>query len=153
MKAHVRQNLPFPKLCTASYRQLLHTWATLLQHHQFVWNVVTHALKSAYIFFGDLSGKTLVGKLQFCSATLRLRELLREIRFRLLHVIWKTLDLGCGVGGFWVESHILVRFRMSNWNIFHIVLPNWGFRWKRYNFFWNFCWNRFLAVHHNFDWF
>jgi len=44
---------------------------------------------------------------------------------------------GCGVGarGFWVESDVFVRLRMSNWIIFYITLLNWEFLLKWYNFF------------------
>jgi len=44
-------------------------------------------------------------------------------------------------------------FRMSSWIIFYIKLLNWEFLWKWYNFFWNFCWNRFLALYYHFNWF
>ena len=46
-----------------------------------------------------------------------------------------------------------VRLRMSICIIFYITLLRWEFLIKCYNFFWNFCWNRFLAVHHDVHWF
>jgi len=38
-------------------------------------------------------------------------------------------------------------------DIFYITLLNWELLLKWYNFFSNFCWNRILAVHHDFHWF
>jgi len=55
--------------------------------------------------------------------------------------------LGVGVSCFFVQ------FQMSNWIIFYSTLLNWEFLLKWYNFFWNFCWNTFLAVRHDFHWF
>jgi len=55
---------------------------------------------------------------------------------------------GVGVGFF-----VRLRLRKSNWIIFYITLLSWEFLLKWHNFFWNFCWNRFLAVHHGFHWF
>jgi len=52
------------------------------------------------------------------------------------------------------RSQIFFRLRlwMFNWIIFYITLLNWEFLLKWYNFFWNCCWNRFLAVHHDLHW-
>jgi len=53
--------------------------------------------------------------------------------------------LAVGVGFF-------VQLRKSNWIIFYITLLSWEFLLKWYNSLRNFCWNRFLAVHHDFYW-
>jgi len=82
---------------------------------------------------------------------------------KLFRVLWHHCNQGCGVvksrrflveSDSWQhhesESDFFVRLWMSNWIICYITLLNWHFLLKWYNFFWNFCWNRVLAVHQNF---
>jgi len=55
--------------------------------------------------------------------------------------------------GSWNQIFLSDWLQMSYWIIFYTELLNGEFLLKWYNFFWNFCWNRFFAVHHNFHWF
>ena len=76
-----------------------------------------------------------------------------------------TGSQGCGIvrsqsffGGvgvrFLTTVEVWVRFYCptpkSNWTIFYVTLLSWEFLLKWYNFLWNFCWDRFPAVYHNF---
>jgi len=54
--------------------------------------------------------------------------------------------LGVGVGLFCPTPDVQLY-------CFYITLLSWEFLLKWYNFFWNICWNRFLAVYHDFHWF